>query len=174
MKEIILTNVHSLKLPQPKAATSASSAPSGFDGITIYFDGSCTPNPGAMRYGIIATDGGRVILEIKGDVGADGHNGIAEALGLRRAFEVVAAIKATPALSAKPLRIVGDGQNAINAINNVWTFRAEPERTIIEEAKTLREALEPGYASKLASGTPLDLPVEKIPDAENLAHDAAQ
>lgn len=179
MKETIVINTRNLQLPPetdiPDAAATGRLEKADPNQISIFFDGSCTPNPGPnVRFGVVAFDGDECIFEAGYDTEQAGHNGVGEMLGLNRALDLAEAFKAAQWAHGKKIVIMGDGQNCINGINLVWKFSAEPEKTLLAAALAKRERLEPGVTAKLKAGNPVEIPVVKIPDADNRAHNMAK
>ena len=70
--------------------------------------------------------------------------------------------------------VANDGRTSIKAINLIWKFSAEPEKTLLAAALAKRERLEPGVLANLKAGSPVEIPVVKIPDADNRAHNVAK
>jgi ribonuclease HI len=177
MTETTAINIHRIELPPPTSIPNGSLEVGSAESneISIYFDGSCAPtNPGLIFFGVIAFDGRNPIFQAHYETGLSGHNGIAEALALNRALDLAIAIKTAPWAKGKSITIRGDAQNCIKAINLEWKFSAEPERTLLATALDKRERLEGGVQAKLKASRTIEVPVVKIPDAENRAHDVAK
>ncbi len=73
------------------------------DRLTIFFDGGCRPNPGAMETAVVA----RGAAHVRRDLG-DGDSGIAEWLALRHAVDLATVIGASDVL------LIGDAATVID------------------------------------------------------------
>lgn len=99
---------------------------------TIYFDGSCVPNPGAMGIGaVIDGPDGKPLFEISERLEGMGTNNVAEYTALIRALE-----KALE-LGMKDLVIRGDSNLVIQQLNGKFRVREPRLRPLLGRVQEL-------------------------------------
>jgi len=82
------------------------------DGLKLFFDGGCRPNPGAMEIAVVA----RGVTYHQADLG-HGTNNDAEWLALIQALEVAQSLGATE------IELVGDALTVVNQAKGLWKCR---------------------------------------------------
>jgi len=102
----------------------------------VFFDGSCTPNPGTMGIGIyIESNDGKNKYEISKVIG-QGTSNISEYTA------VVTALKEIKKRNLKNVQILGDSTNAVRAIQGLQKSKIHPNLvSLVKEGMKIVEEL---------------------------------
>ena len=98
---------------------------------TIYFDGTCVPNPGECSYGISLQLDGKELDSFSCAIGK-GTNNIAEYHG------VISAMQMASAHNLKQCKIIGDSLLVINQINGNWKVKDPKLKILYDVAKNIQ------------------------------------
>ncbi|RJF85816.1 ribonuclease HI family protein [Sphingomonas cavernae] len=95
-------------------------------GLKLYFDGGCRPNPGEMETAVVA----RGVTYHRSNLG-HGTNNDAEWLALIHALNVALSLGETE------LELIGDSALVVNQANGVWKCRSADLRTHLTKFEIL-------------------------------------